>query len=174
MCRPCHGEADPTSVGSRSFHAAHLSKAKRAWVRTRLLAGNSQAQVLAEHKKWFVQRLKSLDGLDRDCFLSPSDVRNIAAEIDESTYKFHKNDAESVRLWVQRNQDSVFFYEQQNEAEGTAFSLGLQSSWQLDMLVKHGHQSIICMDATHGTNQWKVRANQNLRLNLVQLVLCSF
>lgn len=143
-------------MGSRALHAGHLSVKKKAWVRQRLLSNNCQAQVLAEHREWVAQRILNGDHLDRDCFLSSLDVRNIAAVIEESTYKFHDNDAESVRQWEQRNRSKVFFYEEANESKGTAFSLGIMSEWQLDMLVKHGHKKVICMDATHGTNRWKV------------------
>ena len=154
--RPCHGQEDPTAVDSRAFYAGHLSLKKKEWVRLRLLGGNCQAQVLTDHRQWVAERILRGDHLDRDCFLSSLDVRNIAALIEQETYRFHDDDAESTRQWVQRNQSRVFFYEEANEARETAFSLGLMSDWQLDMLVKHGHQKVICMDATHGTNRWKV------------------
>jgi hypothetical protein len=36
------------------------------------------------------------------------------------------------------------------------FTLGIQTPWQREMMIKHGHQEGVVVDATFGTNEKKV------------------
>jgi hypothetical protein len=79
----------------------------------------------------------------------------------------HKNDAQSVRMWVQRNPDKVFYYTESNAempipvpgeltSQNMPFTIGIQTKWQNEMMLKHGHRGGISVDATFGTNDKKV------------------
>ncbi len=36
------------------------------------------------------------------------------------------------------------------------FTLGFQTTWQKEMMIEHGHQGGVTIDATFGTNEKKV------------------
>ncbi len=36
------------------------------------------------------------------------------------------------------------------------FTLSIQTPWQMEMMIKHGHQGGVVIDATFGTNEKKV------------------
>ncbi len=69
----------------------------------------------------------------------------------------------SVRMWVLKNPDSVFFYVQHalmdfnsQTQDDISFTLGIQTPWQLEIMQKFGHGSVLSFDRTFGTNQSKV------------------
>jgi hypothetical protein len=74
----------------------------------------------------------------------------------EEKYQLHGNDAESTRRWVSENFTWVFMYQEQVMTEGKSFILGLQSPWQREMCASFGHNNVLAMDGTYGTNQYKM------------------
>ena len=71
----------------------------------------------------------------------------------------HANDIMNVRMWVEENKHEVFFYHDGGDAiseglwEGNIpFTIGMQTNWQWEAMLKHGHKSGIFIDATFGTN----------------------
>ncbi len=69
----------------------------------------------------------------------------------------------SVRMWVLKNPDSIFFYVQHalmdfnsQTQDDIPFTLGIQTPWQLEIMQKFGHGSVLPFDRTFGTNQSKV------------------
>jgi hypothetical protein len=91
-------------------------------------------------------------------------VRNLAKkQVDELRQKHHK-DPISVKMWVLKNPNSVFFYVQHapmdlnsQTQDDTPFTLGIQTPWQLEIIQKFGHGNVVSFDATFGTNQSNVR-----------------
>ena len=80
-------------------------------------------------------------------FLHEAHVRNLATKLAKDTYMLDKNDAKSVKLWVQQNPQKVFHYQQidvlvDNELNGSnmPFTIGFQDEWQRQMMLKHGHE----------------------------------
>jgi hypothetical protein len=47
--------------------------------------------------------------------------------------------------------------------EVCTYTLGIQTEWQLRMMVAHGHQSTILFDATFGTNIARVHSFNQFR-----------
>lgn len=79
----------------------------------------------------------------------------------------HANDAQSVRMLVQKNPEKVFQYTETNlgkpvKVEGQLdggnmpFTIGIQIPWQLEMMAKYKHGGGVSIDATFGTNDKKV------------------
>ena len=85
--------------------------------------------------------------LTRDLFISEQDIRNVVGRLAIETYKRDNNDAKSVRMWVQQNPFLVFYYKESGvyvrgaiTRDNMPFTIGIQTSWQRDMMLKHGHK----------------------------------
>jgi hypothetical protein len=70
------------------------------------------------------------------------------------------NNAKNVCMWVQQNINSMFYYQEIGvEADGgfigqiMPFSKGIQTSWQKEMMIEHGQQWGVIVDATFRTNE---------------------
>ncbi|KAJ4824827.1 hypothetical protein Tsubulata_039316 [Turnera subulata] len=75
-------------------------------------------------------------------------VQKIGTIIRRSTHELDLDDQASVRMWVERNKKSIFFYQDSSEAE--PFILGIQTEWQLQQMIRFGHHSLIAADSTFG------------------------
>ena len=63
-------------------------------------------------------------------------------------------------IWQVANPDKVFYYSEfdktvDNESH-TPFIVGIQLPLQLEWMRKYGHDGILAMDSTFGTNHFKV------------------
>lgn len=157
-------------VGDRGCYAARLSPTIRKFVDDCLHEGYTVHQVMKKHLK-FLRKWEADGGvITRDMLITPKDVRNIARKHAKETYMLHSNDAQSVRMWVQRNPDKVFHYTETNQTspvqvegqlngDNIPFTIGIQTGWQRLMMAKYGHGGGISIDATFGTNDKKVYLN---------------
>jgi len=66
-------------------------------------------------------------------------------------------------MWVTENWEKVFFYQEYNvQVEGNLhegnmpFTIGIQTKWQKEMMLRHGHESGVSINVTFGTNNKKV------------------
>lgn len=57
----------------------------------------------------------------------------------------------------------MFYYQETTSLVGGSlngdnmpFTIGIQTPWQLQMMLRHGHHSAVAMDATFGSNEKKV------------------
>ena len=89
----------------------------------------------------------------------PVDVRNICRKRAEELWEKHPSDPVSVRMWVMENPENVFYYQMHSLHDinsqvqnDSLFTLGIQSEWQLQMMIKFGHKSVLSIDATFGTS----------------------
>lgn len=96
----------------------------------------------------------------RDYMMQPSDIDNVAASIDGARWRFHKVDAESVRLWTQRYPGSCFIHQSCSANGGSDFILGIQDPDQHKSMQQYGNGRPVFLDTTHGTNKNKVRSVQ--------------
>jgi hypothetical protein len=131
-----------------------------------LLAGVPIAKIMSMHIERALQIKAECTVADRNRFLREWDIRNIASELRKNIYKKHPNDAELVRMWVQANPQQVFYYHEVGDkevpvkgeltGENMLFVIGIQNQFQFQMMLEHGHESAVSLDATFGTNQGKV------------------
>ena len=113
--------------------------------------------------KRFLEACERGQELTRDLFICDQDIRNVAGRLAIETYKRDNNDAKSVRMWVQEHPHLVFYYKESGvHVRGTItrdnipFTVGIQTSWQQEMMLKHGHKKAVSIDATFATNENKV------------------
>ena len=91
---------------------------------------------------------------NRDDLLTRNDVRNMERVIRQSLYALDPNDLISIQTWVQRHQKHVFFYQDFSITE--PFILGIQTEWQLQQMIRFGHNSYIAADCTFGSSKLRV------------------
>ena len=103
--------------------------------------------------------------LERIHLLTKKDMSNIERAFGLRGSEKHKDDAISVKLWVEEmkekcNDNPVLLHKPQGEASSDTalhikdFALGIQTPLQAQMLKRFGPNKIICIDATHGTNAY--------------------
>lgn len=150
-------------LGQTSAVGAHLSTDTIHWIDKNIREGLSVTQVMKKHKERVLAIIRKGGRVNRDMFVSEQDIRNVARNHARETYMKHGNDATSVRMWVEENKHEVFYYQDgghavHEELRGTniPFTIGIQTEWQRDAMLKHGHESGVSIDATFGTNAKKV------------------
>ena len=156
----CHGS---TKIGHKCRFSSHLSPHVREFIMSHLRLGLSVPQIMGKHRKRFMEVCSRGEELTRDLFISEQDIRNVAGRLAKETYKRDNNDAKSVRMWVQEHPHLVFYYKESGlHVRGAItrgnfpFTIGIQTSWQQDMMLKHGHKKVVSIDATFATNENKV------------------
>ena len=99
----------------------------------------------------------------RDMFLSKKDAQNLANKFAYKINILEKNNTKSVHMWVQKHCDMVFFYYNTNVAvkeeligSNMPCTIGIQHKWQRKMMLIHGYNWAIFVDATFGMNEKKV------------------
>ncbi|KAH9287926.1 hypothetical protein KI387_032043, partial [Taxus chinensis] len=156
----CHGQKNHKFEGTRAYYAPHISKELQEWVEKLLLLGMPADIVLQKHREMVHEKLALFDGkTKRDDFLSSHDVQNIDTKIKAAKYMYDRNDAQSVRVWQDQNPNICFEYQEYEgnvEEDGhVPFIMGIQMPQQLEWMLKYGHNNILAMDATFGTNGMK-------------------
>ena len=117
-------------------------------------------QIMAKHRKRFLEVCAKGEELTRDLFICDQDIRNVPGRLAIETYKRDNNDAKSVRMWMQEHPHLVFYYKESGvhvrgviTRDNMPFTIGIQTCWQQDMMLKHGHKKAISIDATFATNE---------------------
>jgi hypothetical protein len=155
------------NLGDYSAFLAHLSPEIRAFVEDCLQRKDTPNQIMRKHLDILKKYRAEGKDITRDLLLTTKDIRNISGKLAQETYMLHKNDAQSVRKWVQRNPEKVFYYNESNQknhvkvqgeltGENMPFTIAIQTEWQKQMMLKHGNRGGISVDATFGTNDKKV------------------
>jgi hypothetical protein len=100
--------------------SADVSEETRAFVLENLRLGLSIYQVTNKHKSRVKEIMENNKDLSRDLFLCEQDIHNMVGKLAKGMYKKHENDAKSVQMWVFKNKDNVFLYQESKvEVEGT-------------------------------------------------------
>lgn len=147
---PCHGSLDRDAIGTRAMYAPRISDELRQRIMSMLYIGISMDNIMQNH----IEEVEKHGGpSNRDDLLTRNDVRNMERVIRQSTYELDANDISSTRTWVQRHQKYVFFY--QDFSVNEPFVLGIQTEWQLQQMIRFGHNSYIAADSTFGTSKLK-------------------
>ncbi len=81
----------------------------------------------------------------RDFYVHSMDIYNIYKKSIYNTFKYHEDEFESVKLWLEKLRSNNYFI-QNIEFLENEFSLSFASPWQLDLL---RNSQFFCMDATH-------------------------
>ena len=105
--------------------------------------------------------------VSRRHFLSKGDINNLRVKVDDRIIKRHEDDAISVSLLVselhEESFDPVLFFKPQGSKSSEypslpeeAFILAIQTKFQLELYKQHA-STILCIDSTHGTNQYRFK-----------------
>lgn len=100
----------------------------------------------------------------RKHFITKQDIANVSKKVKDHTIIRHESDPSSVSQVVsdlrQEPFDPVLFYKAQGTVDlshpnipANGFVLAIQTKFQKELYEKYGH-SILCIDATHGTNAY--------------------
>lgn len=105
--------------------------------------------------------------VSRKHFLAKSDIRNIRAKLDDTLIKRHEDDATSVTMMVaelsQESFNPILIFKPQgrkneiyNDLQEDTFVLVVQTEFQMELYRKYASK-IVCIDSTHGTNQYRFK-----------------
>ncbi|KAA3476811.1 Arrestin-C [Gossypium australe] len=147
---PCHGILDQDAVGTRAMYAPRISEELRQKVMSMLYVGISLDNIIQHH----MEVVQGHGGPhNRDDFLTRNDVRNIERVIRNTSHELHIDDACSVKIWVQRHQKHVFYFQDASASE--PFILGIQTDWQLQQMLRHGQNGSVASHSTFGSKKLK-------------------
>ncbi|XWS32408.1 hypothetical protein CRYUN_Cryun23aG0157000 [Craigia yunnanensis] len=147
---PCHGPQDKKAAGTRAMFAPYISEDLRLRVLSLLYVGVSVETIMQRHN----ESVEKQGGpYNRDDLLTHRYVRRQERNIRRSTYELDADDAVSVSMWVESHQNNVFFYEDFTDSD--PFTLGIQTEWQLQQMIRFGNRSLIASDSRFGTNKLK-------------------
>lgn len=148
---PCHGPQDKKAAGTRAMFAPYISEDLRLRVLSLLYVGVSVETIMQRHN----ESVEKQGGpSNRDDLLTHRYVRRLERSIRRSTYELDEDDDVSVSMWVESHQSNVFFYQGFSDAE--PFSLGIQTEWQLQQMIRFGNCRLLASDSRFGTNKLKV------------------
>ncbi|KAF7825997.1 uncharacterized protein G2W53_017161 [Senna tora] len=157
---PCHGPQDKKAAGTRAMFAPYISEDLRLRVLSLLYVGVSVETIMQRHNE-SVERQGGPS--NRDDLLTHRYVRRQERAIRRSTYELDPDDAISVNMWVESHQSHVFFYEDFSDSD--PFTLGIQTEWQLQQMIKFGNRSLLVSDSKFGTNKLKYPIHSLLVFN---------
>ncbi|CBI29086.3 unnamed protein product, partial [Vitis vinifera] len=147
---PCHGPQDKKAAGTRAMFAPYISEDLRLRVLSLLHVGVSVETIMQRHS----ESVKRQGGpCNRDDLLTHRYVRRQERSIRRSTYELDTDDAISIRMWVESHQSHVFFYQDFSDSE--PFTLGIQTEWQLQQMIRFGNRSLVASDSRFGSNKLK-------------------
>ncbi|XP_027359985.1 uncharacterized protein LOC113868533 [Abrus precatorius] len=145
---PCHGPQDKKAAGTRAMFAPYISEDLRLRVLSLLYVGVSVETIMQRHNE-SVERQGG--PCNRDDLLTHRYVRRQERAIRRSTYELHDDDAVSISMWVESHQNHVFFYEDFSDSD--PFTLGIQTEWQLQQMIRFGNRGLLASDSRFGTNK---------------------
>ncbi|XP_059461660.1 uncharacterized protein LOC132190634 [Corylus avellana] len=147
---PCHGPQDKKAAGTRAMFAPYISEDLRLRVLSLLYVGVSVETIMQRHN----ESVEKQGGpCNRDDLLTHRYVRRQERSIRRSTYELDADDAVSISMWVESHQDHVFFYE--DFSDSGPFTLGIQTEWQLQQMIRFGNRSLLASDSRFGANKLK-------------------
>ncbi|KAG2711555.1 hypothetical protein I3843_04G075900 [Carya illinoinensis] len=146
----CHGPLDRDAIGPGAKKIPYICNEIQQQTMSMIYLGIPEENVLEKH----------IEGIQRYCS-SNAKVNSLASQyvhklgmiIKRSTHELDLDDQASIRMWVERNKKSIFFY--QDTSEEDPFILGIQTEWQLQQMIRFGHRSLIAADSTFGIKRLK-------------------
>lgn len=148
---PCHGPQDKKAAGTRAMFAPYISEDLKLRILSLLYVGVSVETIMQRHN----ESVEKQGGpSNRDDMLTHRYVRRLERSIRRSTYELNEDDDVSISMWVESHPSQVFFFEGFSDAD--PFSLGIQTEWQLQQMIRFGNCRLLASDSRFGTNKLKV------------------
>ncbi|XWS77299.1 hypothetical protein CRYUN_Cryun01aG0249300 [Craigia yunnanensis] len=136
---PCHGPQNKKAAGTRAMLAPYISEDLCLRLLSLLYVGVSVETIMQRHN----ESVEKQGGpYNCDDLLTHRYVRRQERSIRRSTYELDADEAVSVSMWVESHQNHPF-------------TLGIQTEWQLQQMIRFGNRSLIASDSGFGTNKVK-------------------
>ncbi|GFY91288.1 SWIM zinc finger family protein [Actinidia rufa] len=146
----CHGPLDRDAIGPSAKGVPYICNEIQQQTMSMIYLGIPEENVLEKH----------IEGIQRYCGsnakvngLASQYVHKLGMIIKRSSHELDLDDQASIRMWVERNKKSIFFY--QDTSEVNPFVLGIQTEWQLQQMIRFGHRSLMAADSTFGIKRLK-------------------
>ncbi|PPR97007.1 hypothetical protein GOBAR_AA23667 [Gossypium barbadense] len=139
----CHGPLDKDAIGPGAKKIPYISNEIQQKTMSMIYQGIPEENVLEKHIECIQQYCGSDVTFDT---LASEYVRKLGMIIKRSTHELDRDDQASIRMWVERNKKSIFFY--QDASEMDPFILGIQTEWQLQQMVRFGRHNLVAADST--------------------------
>ncbi|XP_073150535.1 uncharacterized protein [Henckelia pumila] len=146
----CHGPLDRDAIGPGAKKIPYVCSEIQQQTMSMIYLGIPEENVLEKH----------IEGIQRYCGpdekvkkLASQYVQKLGMIIKRSTHELDLDDQASIRLWVERNKKSTFFYRDLPDSD--PFVLGIQTEWQLQQMIRFGHRNFIAVDSTFGIKKLK-------------------
>ncbi|KAL6993335.1 hypothetical protein U1Q18_011451 [Sarracenia purpurea var. burkii] len=146
----CHGPLDRDAIGPGAKKIPYICNEIQQQTMSMIYLGIPEENVLEKH----------IEGIQRYCgsnakvnSLASQYVHKLGMIIKRSTHELDLDDQASIRMWVERNKKSIFFF--QDTSETDPFILGIQTEWQFQQMIRFGHRSLIAADSTFGIKTLK-------------------
>lgn len=147
----CHGPLDRDAIGPGAKKVPYICNEIQQQTMSMIYLGIPEESVLEKH----IEGIQRYGGSHAAVNSHASQyVHKLGMIIKRSTHELDLDDQASIRLWIERNRKSIFFY--QDASETDSFILGIQSEWQLQQMVRFGQHSLIAADSTFGIKRLKV------------------
>ncbi|XP_021748891.1 uncharacterized protein LOC110714646 [Chenopodium quinoa] len=157
---PCHGPQDKKAAGTRAMYAPYISDDLRLRVHSLLYVGVPVETIMQRHN----ESVEKQGGpFNRDDLLTHRYVRRQEKRIRRYKYELDADDAVSLSLWVANHPTCVFFYQDFSESE--PFTVGIQTEWQLQQMIRFGNRGLLASDSRFGTNKFKYPVHSLLVFN---------
>lgn len=147
----CHGPLDRDAIGPGAKKVPYICSEIQQQTMSMIYRGIPEENVLEKH----------IEGIQRYCGSDPQVnsfafqyVQKLGMIIKRSTHELDLDDHASIRLWIERNKKSLFYYQETSDTEH--FILGIQTEWQLQQMIRFGHRNIVALDSTFGIKKLKV------------------
>lgn len=147
---PCHGPQDQMAVGTKAMFAPYISEELLLQVKSLLHVGIPVETIMQRHTESVA---KQGGPCNRDDLLTHRHVRRLERKIRRSTYELDPDDSASISLWVEANQNNIFYYKDFSDSD--PFILGIQTEWQLQQMIRFGNCRLLASDSRFGTNKLK-------------------
>ncbi|XP_039687846.1 uncharacterized protein [Medicago truncatula] len=132
------------------MYAPRISDELRQKVMSMLYVGISLDNILQHHAE---VTQKQGGPLNRGDFLTRNDVRNMERTIHNSSRELLGNEECSVKIWIQRHQKDIFYFQDNSGSE--SFIVAIQTDWQLQQMLRYGSNSFISFHSAFGLKKLK-------------------
>ncbi|KAJ3674007.1 hypothetical protein LUZ60_005999 [Juncus effusus] len=146
----CHGPLDRDAIGPKAKKVPYVCSEVQQQTLSLMYLGLPEENVLQAH----IEGVQRYSGPNRSLDSASSQyIQKMGMIIKRSTHELDLNDQASVRIWVEKNKKSVFYY--QDASESDPFILGIQTEWQLQQTVRFGHGSLVAAHSSFGISKLK-------------------
>ncbi len=145
-----HDACDPRSTSQMLAYAPHIFH-KLEFIWTQLGLRYTMKNIYDKHKKIWWAWVNAGEWMTQDDFLQFQDIAYLNQKHKKGTWHFPLNHGFVLILMM------FFYFQDASEVNGihVPFTIGIQTPMQLQVMLKFGHNQLIFMDATFGTNDVK-------------------